>query len=33
MILAVTLSACTNENKNYKIVGHSDKYMGDSYVP
>ena len=31
MILAVTLSACTNENKNYKIVGHSDKYMGDSY--
>ena len=27
MILSVTLSACTKENKNYKIVGHYDKYV------
>lgn len=27
MVLVITLSACTKENKNYKIVGHYDKYM------
>lgn len=27
MILVVTLSACTKENKNYKFVGHYDKFI------
>jgi hypothetical protein len=27
MVLVITLSACTKENKNYKIVGHYDKYV------